>query len=252
MPLERESVSEGNLGSLRSCLVEGDAEQRKRERSVRRRALLISIVLQATAVTVLLLIPLFAKPPKIVQAYMPVPFYTHAASRPVHPEIERTHVTPQNVCRFCAPLRIPTTIATHVAAEPPADDGGEGLTGNQVPVLPGEIPLANPTNVRPPAPTPTRPHMLHFTHLDQALLIHRVEPIYPTLARQTGRSGKVELRAVIATDGSIQSLQVVSGDPIFYRSAMEAVQQWRYRPTVLNGQPVEIDTFITVIYNMQR
>jgi protein TonB len=60
------------------------------------------------------------------------------------------------------------------------------------------------------------------------------------------------LRAVIATDGTIQSLQVVGGDPLFYQSAMDAVRQWRYRPTVLNGEPVEIDTFISVIYNVNR
>jgi protein TonB len=84
------------------------------------------------------------------------------------------------------------------------------------------------------------------------MLIHRVEPVYPTLPKQLGRGGRVELRAVIATNGTIQSLQVVSGDPLFYQSAMDAVRQWRYRPTVLNGEPVEIDTFISVIYNIGR
>ena len=93
---------------------------------------------------------------------------------------------------------------------------------------------------------------MHRTHIDPAMLVHRVEPVYPTLAKQLGRAGKVELRAVIATDGTIQSLQVVGGDPLFYQSALEAVRQWRYRPTVLNGDPVEIDTFIAVIYTMQR
>ena len=84
------------------------------------------------------------------------------------------------------------------------------------------------------------------------MLIHRIEPKYPILAVQTHRSGRVELRAIIATDGTIQSLHIVSGDPLFYQSAMEAVSQWRYRPTVLNGEPVEIDTFITVIYNIDH
>ena len=84
------------------------------------------------------------------------------------------------------------------------------------------------------------------------MLIHRVEPTYPTLPKQLGRSGRVELRAIIATDGTIQSLRVVSGDPLFYQSALDAVSQWKYRPTVLNGEPVEIDTFITVIYNIER
>jgi len=82
------------------------------------------------------------------------------------------------------------------------------------------------------------------------MLVHRVEPVYPPLARQIHREGRVELHARIATDGSIQSLQVVEGDPMFYQSALDAVGQWHYRATILNGQAVEIDTSITVIYTM--
>jgi protein TonB len=84
------------------------------------------------------------------------------------------------------------------------------------------------------------------------MLTHRVEPVYPFLAKQTGREGRVELHAIIATDGSIQSLEVLSGDPMFYPSALAAVSEWRYRPTVLNGQAVEIDTRITVVYKLNR
>ena len=84
------------------------------------------------------------------------------------------------------------------------------------------------------------------------MLIRRVEPIYPALARQIHKEGQVELRAIIATDGTIQSLQVVSGDALFLNSAKDAVTQWRYRPTVLNGLPVEIETYITVIYTLQH
>ncbi len=91
-----------------------------------------------------------------------------------------------------------------------------------------------------------------MTRLDPAMLIHRVEPIYPPLAKQTHREGRVELRAIIGTDGRIRSLQIVAGDPLFEQSAVEAVQQWRYKPTILNGQPVEIDTSIMVIYSMQH
>ncbi len=84
------------------------------------------------------------------------------------------------------------------------------------------------------------------------MLIQRVEPVYPPLAIQIHREGRVELRAVIATDGTIQSLQVVSGDPFFIQSALSAVRQWRYRATILDGQSVEIDTYITVTYTMQH
>jgi protein TonB len=93
---------------------------------------------------------------------------------------------------------------------------------------------------------------VQVTHLDPAMLIHRVEPVYPALARQIHKEGRVELRAIIGTDGTIQSLQIVSGDPLFDLSAKEAVAQWRYRPTILNGQAVEIDTYITVVYTMQH
>ena len=96
------------------------------------------------------------------------------------------------------------------------------------------------------------PQVVRMTHLDPAMLIHRVEPRYPPLAIQTHRDGRVELRAIIGTDGTIQSLQIVASDPLFDLSAREAVSQWRYRPTILNGQPVEIDTYITVIYTTQH
>ncbi len=91
---------------------------------------------------------------------------------------------------------------------------------------------------------------MHVTTIDPAMLVHRVEPVYPVLAKQTHREGRVELRAIIGTDGTIKSLQVAVSDPLFDRSALDAVQQWRYRPTILNGQAVEIDTYITVIYSM--
>ncbi len=84
------------------------------------------------------------------------------------------------------------------------------------------------------------------------MLIRRVEPVYPVLAKQTHREGRVEMRAIIGIDGRIQSLQIVASDPLFDNSAREAVEQWKYKPTYLNGQAVEIDTFITVVYTMQH
>jgi periplasmic protein TonB len=91
---------------------------------------------------------------------------------------------------------------------------------------------------------------VHVTHLDPAMLVHRVEPVYPSLARQTRREGQVQLRAIISTDGTIESLTFAGGDPVFFESARNAVLEWRYKPTSLNGQPVEVDTMITVIYRL--
>jgi protein TonB len=94
--------------------------------------------------------------------------------------------------------------------------------------------------------------MIHLSTIDQAMLIHRVEPEYPALAKMARREGRVELRAVIGVDGSMAALQIVAGDPMFFAATKAAVMQWRYRPTILNGQPVEVDTFVTVIFTLNR
>ena len=77
-------------------------------------------------------------------------------------------------------------------------------------------------------------------------LVYRVQPEYPALARLAHIQGAVLLRAMISRQGTIEDLQAVSGPPLLIKAAIEAVQQWRYRPYVLNGDPVEVDTQITV------
>jgi protein TonB len=80
----------------------------------------------------------------------------------------------------------------------------------------------------------------------EAQLVNRVEPVYPHLAVVSGIQGQVKLHAIIARDGSIQSLNAISGHPLLVRAALAAVEQWRYRPYVLNGETVEVETLITV------
>ena len=251
MSLEPQSVSE-NLGSLRSCLVEGDPAQRKRERSIRRRALIISVFLQSAVLAVVVLLPLFGKPQRIAMAtVLPLPPYHPAGgpSKTIPPAPVRGH----RICFTCTNLPTPNLNASSKNdSTPTVDSLGETGLGATTAPCPGCIPMGNLEGPRPPAPPEQRPTPRRVIgHIDPAMLIHRVEPVFPPLAQQTHRGGRVELRAVIATDGTIHSLQIVSGDPLFYQSAMNAVKQWRYRPTILNGQPVEIDTFITVIYNVE-
>jgi TonB family protein len=245
--------SHDDLGVLKGCLVEGDPEQQMRQRQVRRRALVFSVAVQSAIVAVILLVPLFGKPARIALANVtPLPPYSRLAARPPAQMRPAPSQPPQNVCRYCAPSAIPPTIVTHVAAEP--NDSVDAPIVDSI-AIPGALPAQDSRAVARPSPPrtpPETPHVVHVTHIDPAMLTHRVEPVYPTLARQIGRSGRVELRAIIATDGTIQSLEVVGGDPMFYQSAVEAVRQWRYTPTLLNNQQVQVDTYITVIYNMQR
>jgi TonB family protein len=112
-----------------------------------------------------------------------------------------------------------------------------------------------PAGTRQPLPVGTtgKPSRLRLGgEIEAAKIVSKVQPIYPDAARSAGMSGTVILHAVISTDGKPLSLRVVNGqvDPDLARSAVEAVSQWRYTPTLLNGEPIEVDTTITVIYSL--
>ena len=263
MPHDSQSVSETirkeALGSLGGCLVEGNLEQRRRERRVRRRSLLISILVQAAAVALLILIPLFGKTEHLALAIAtPIPPYGHPPHRsagPVRPTTGRPHVYP-DIFTFPSPTLRPVRPSNPGDGAASAPIIGSGEPEGAGPECTWCLDIGGrgngPRAPQPNTETPSRPRVIREPSINRAMLIHRVEPIYPSLARQIHKEGRVEMRARIATDGTIQSLEIVSGDPIFYQSAKDAVSQWRYRPTVLNGQPVEIDTYITVIYTMSH
>ena len=88
--------------------------------------------------------------------------------------------------------------------------------------------------------------------VQHALLVRRVQPSYPILARQAGVEGTVRLHAVIGRDGTIRELEVLSGHPLLVSAARDAVREWRYQPTLLNGEPVEVETYITVVFQLRR
>lgn len=86
----------------------------------------------------------------------------------------------------------------------------------------------------------------------QAMLQHSVPPVYPPEAKRKGIEGAVVMRAIINTEGAVQDLEPLSGDPDLTDAAMAAVRQWRYRPYLLNGQPVEVETQVTVTFRLAR
>ena len=95
----------------------------------------------------------------------------------------------------------------------------------------------------PPTPPRQPPRISRMMEGD---LIRRVQPLYPPLARQARVQGQVVLRAIIRRDGVIENLQVLSGHPMLLQAAIDAVKQWRYRPYSLNGEPVEVETQVTM------
>jgi len=108
--------------------------------------------------------------------------------------------------------------------------------------------IGNVPTAVPKAATPQRVRVSQG--VSQGLLIHRVQPSYPPLARQARVQGTVVLQALIGKDGTIQNLHVVSGHPMLTSSALEAVKQWRYKPYYLNGEPVEVETTVNVVFTL--
>jgi protein TonB len=88
--------------------------------------------------------------------------------------------------------------------------------------------------------------------LQAAKLLHRVQPTWPELARREHLQGSVKLHALIGKDGSVSRLYVIKGYCSLADSALKAISQWRYAPTLFNGEPVEVDTEITVNFQLSR
>jgi periplasmic protein TonB len=159
------------------------------------------------------------------------------------------------------PSRVPDKVQMIRAEEtpPPLASATGGVVGG----IPGGIPggqlggviggiigsTARPAVV-PRLAVPLAPKRVRISQgVTKGQLIHRIEPTYPFLAQQARIQGQVLLKA-IDKNGDIQELQVISGHPMLAPSALNAVKQWHYRPFLLNGQPVEVETQITVTFRL--
>jgi protein TonB len=153
-------------------------------------------------------------------------------------------------------LRTPTKIPKkiEIIKEEEAPPQMAGVVGG----VPGGIPggsmngviggIANSAAIVPKIATPTRVRVSQG--VTQGLLLRKINPTYPPLAKQARIAGAVVLQAEISKDGSIQNLHVISGHPMLVPSAIEAVKQWKYKPYILNGEPVEVETTITVNFTL--
>jgi periplasmic protein TonB len=153
-------------------------------------------------------------------------------------------------------LRTPTKIPKkiEIIKEEEAPPQMAGVVGG----VPGGVPggtmngvlggIVNSTAPVPRVATPTRVRVSQG--VTQGLLLRKINPAYPPLAKQARIAGAVVLQAEISKDGSIQNLHVISGHPMLVPSAIEAVKQWKYKPYILNGEPVEVETTITVNFTL--
>lgn len=177
---------------------------------------------------------------------------------PAAPHVRHTNPSWSNLNghTLVMPSHIPNSIATFPDDEvlPPPEtgegftvSGGTGPVGARNPVFAG---LGSGGYVPPPPKPAPRAPDIRVSHMMEGNLVYRVQPAYPALARQARIQGSVVLRAVINREGRIEDLQVLSGHPMLVQAAMDAVRQWRYRPYILNEQPIEVETQITVNFTL--
>jgi protein TonB len=223
-----------------------------------------SIVAHTLGVTVLVLVPLIYTEAIDLRGFSntwleapppPPPPPPAAAQQPVARARRPTLMNNQGQLR--APAVIPKEIA-QIVEEPIASDsfaGGFGVPGG-VPggavggVLGGVLGGAGQAPPPPPAADVPSGPVRAGSALRPPRLIQQVPPSYPAIASRARIFGDVRLDALIGTDGSVRELRLISGHPLLGQAAMDAVRQWRYEPTLLNGRPVEVLLEVVVHFQL--
>ena len=221
---------------------------------------ILSFVLQCMLIGILILIPLIytdALPKTQLMTFLvapppPPPPPPPPAAAPVKVVKMQSEVING---QLRTPTKIPEKIQMIKEEEAPPDLGGAGVPGG----VPGGIPggsaggviggIISSTAVA--VPKIAAPQRIRVSSgVSTGLLIKKVTPTYPALAKQARIQGHVLLQAEISKDGTIQNLQLISGHPMLAPAAIEAVKQWRYKPYLLNGEPVSVETQVDVVFSL--
>ena len=238
-------------------------QQRKR----RTFATTTSFIINCVAVGVMLIVPLLFTedlPRAQLLTFLVAPPPPPPPPPPAAEQVQRVVRQVQTDMLSTGQLRTPSKIPQKVQmireedAPPPIAATGVvggvpgGIPGGQVGGVIGGIINATSSLAAVPKFVPVVPQRVRVSQgVTRGLLIQRIEPAYPTLARAARVQGDVVLSAIIDANGEITNLQLVSGHPMLVPAALAAVRQWRYKPYLLNGQPVEVETTITVIFSLQ-
>jgi len=215
-------------------------------------ATLTSFALQTVTLAAILAIPILQPGllPQLHSAPPLVPLLTpkfatvvaHAPAGGSVPTRPATLMAPPRIPSVPLPVSDPSTSANEEPQPPcPSCFVGTGAQGPGIPIGVNMIGTAVPP---PPPPVAEKP--IRVSRMMDGSLTHRVQPDYPVIAKRAGIQGVVVIAALISKDGTIENLRALSGPPMLIPAAMSAVKQWRYRPYILNGDPIEVDTQITV------
>lgn len=239
--------------------------------------MLMAFALQTVLIVVAIIIPMVwfdVLPTAQLQSFLVAPPPPPPPPPPpaAAPPVKVVKVIPRqfDAGKLMAPKVVPKEVATIKEEElPPPSSGVGGVVGG-VPGgvaggapggvlggIIGSVPTAAPPPPPPPAkkeePKAVTPQRIKVGgNVQSAKLVRQPRPVYPPLAKQARISGVVKLSAVISKDGTIKELQVISGHPLLVPAALEAVKQWVYQPTLLNGEPVEVQTQVDVNFTLSQ
>ena len=196
--------------------------------------------------------------PLLYPASLPSRLLTHVLFIPMEPvkivpKAQMARVSTATATALTNLFSAPTTVPTLISTEPVGDPPNSGDAGALEAADAG--PGAEVSSLFQSAPQPVvkkeqAKKMTISQGVSTGLLLQRVDPVYPVIAKSAGVSGTVVLEAVIAADGRIDKLRVQSGSPMLRQAALDAVKQWKYRPYLLNEQPIEVETTITIVFNL--
>jgi protein TonB len=219
---------------------------------------ILSFLLQVGLIGILILIPLIytdALPKGNLMTFLVAPPPPPPPPPPPAAAVKVVKIQSEVINgQLRTPTKIPDKVQMIKEEEAPPDLGA-GVPGG----VPGGIPggstggvmggILNSANTAiPKVATPQRVRV--STGVATGLLIKKVTPNYPQLAKQARIQGTVVLQAEISKDGTIQNLQLISGHPMLAPAAIEAVRQWRYKPYLLNGEPVAVETTVQVNFSL--
>lgn len=234
-------------------------------------AVVLSFLAQCLGMGILILIPLIyydALPKTTLTSFLVAPPPPPPPPPPpaaVVPKVVKVIPRQFDAGRLMAPKSIPKQIVQIKEEELPPPTGAVGVVGGVYGGVPGGTPggviggiISSVPSAAPPPPPPVKqdpPKPVRIRvggNVQQANLIKKVTPVYPPLAKQARIQGTVRFTAIISKDGTIQNLQLVTGHPLLVPAAQEAVKQWMYKPTLLNGEPVEVITQIDVNFTLSQ
>lgn len=220
---------------------------------------ILSFTLQVLLICVLILIPLIytdALPKQQLMTFLVAPPPPPPPPPPPAAPVKVVKIQSEVVNgQLRTPTKIPQKVQMIKEEEAPPDLGAGGVPGG----VPGGIPggsaggviggiLSSQPVAVPKVATPQRVRVSQG--VSNGLLIKKVNPVYPPLAKQARIQGQVVLHAEISKDGTIQNLQLISGHAMLAPAAIEAVKQWRYKPYLLNGEPVAVETEVIVNFSL--